>query len=61
MFDNYAFTSCPFSILQGKVPIYINVSQKSGGRDNILMLFSDGLLIKLHHQQDCCESVWGYH
>jgi uncharacterized protein YegJ (DUF2314 family) len=58
MFDNYDFRLCSFAELQGRIPIYIKVDKNPDKKNNILMLFSDGVLVKMHHQQDCCESVW---
>ena len=46
-----------FSGLIGKIPLYIDVTNDKD-EDYIDFYMSDGSLITMYHQQDCCESVY---
>ena len=43
-----------FSNLKGKTLTSIDIND---GKDEILFTINDGIKYKMHHEQDCCESV----
>jgi len=47
----------PFSALQGKTLTAVKVSRGTGGADEIVFACDDGTTFRMHHYQDCCESV----
>jgi len=46
-----------FSTLKGKILNHIEVIKNHPEEDKILFFTSDGQAYKMHHYQDCCESV----